>query len=123
MRKIKFRAWDSNAKKLILPNDNCRIHFNEGLPYGILKWDGNILIHEDILMQYTGLKDKNGKEIYEGDIVNADDDVEIVQYEGYGFLPFINQVPCAIDAYSEWEYTTIEIIGNIYENHELLKEE
>jgi hypothetical protein len=74
------------------------------------------------VMQYTGLKDKNGKEIYEGDVVKCDGEVTAVTYEDYGFAPFVYQIPNACDAYSEWEYKSIEVIGNIYENHELLGE-
>lgn len=70
------------------------------------------------LMQYTGLKDKNGKEIYEGDIVypNYDEKNEEVKWDdnSTGYWPFGN---------SDYSISNeeVEVIGNVYENHELLK--
>ena len=100
MREIKFRAWDTQEKRMIYPKT--------GAVNNLESWE--ILQLFDTVMQYTGLKDKNGKEIYEGDIVRI---------AGYGLYevgyPFITLFQ------SHFENDVEEIIGNIYENPELLK--
>jgi hypothetical protein len=104
MREIKFRAWDKENKEW------C-------------EWDdGDIVIHNDgtfepherlVLMQFTGLHDKNGKEIYEGDILSwGAGDKSVVKWEFGGFL--------AGGRFQEISYEKSKIIGNIYENPELL---
>jgi uncharacterized phage protein (TIGR01671 family) len=77
--------------------------------------------------QYTGLKDKDGVEIYEGDIIvgtykDMGTDTGLVVFKGCGFKVEIPNV--GDDELVDWErYSdSIEVIGNIYENPELLKE-
>ena len=110
MREIKFRAWDKETKKMSL--------------YPQLGFNNSVDINEQIrccgkeLMQYTGLKDKNGKEIYEGDIVRGNGLINaVIVYEesatsfladaGFAKLKFANN-------------SLIEVIGNRFENSELL---
>lgn len=111
MREIKFRAWDKINKKMVTRNE-----LNFSIPFDKHN-NGN-----DILMQFTGLKDKNGKEIYEGDILKTDDYIGITSY-GYAEF-FISEIKTKnyIDIYDMIEEQNGEVIGNIYQNPELLKD-
>ena len=114
MREIKFRAWDSVQQKMWF---DMLIDFN-----------GNVLDANEnrnyrmTLMQYTGLKDKNNKEIYEGDIVKF---VEDTLNEIYKASPVIYDEDrfTFLGRYSNdcimHDWHEIEVIGNIYENPEL----
>ena len=123
MREIKFRAWDKltkeivNVKRLDLFNGKVGLGWNE---YDGVTWRD---IKDLELMQYTGLKDKNGREIYEGDIVKGagkNPTIYIVKWlDSYGGFAFIDKEK-AIPAF-EFLINFCEVIGNIYENPELLK--
>ena len=131
MRDIKFRAWYKEK--------NIMVYDNEDDTYGY--WDGccnsNVGMVNSILkskyyenyefMQYTGLKDKNGKEIYEGDILRYSYNISQIEDENY----LVRQNICG------WEMRKnkkkrgqrsfrfaekMEVIGNIYENPELLED-
>lgn len=121
MREIKFRAWDGK-----------RMQYWDSLACASISVPELFISLEfGSLMQYTGLKDKNGKEIYEGDIVKTIND-----YETYGMQAGeINEVYFAFGGFrlkpkyrkgakGFWleDGNDVEIIGNIYENSELLKE-
>jgi len=114
-REIKFRAWnkkDSNLKDRMIQQATIT---NNGL---VVMPDGD---EWDIpLMQYTGLKDKNGKEIYEGDIVmGMHGDTAVigqVRYTEESIYPTYGW-----DIMIQYPQKSIEVIGNIYENPELLK--
>ena len=113
-REIKFRAWDKKEKVM---REQGEIYFNHGLPNTFDIWDS----YE--LMQYTGLKDRNGKEIYEGDIVNYNKEGfhnglnGFVEWFGSGFY-IAKHIP--LFSIVEKFKTDIEIIGNIYQNPEIL---
>jgi uncharacterized phage protein (TIGR01671 family) len=127
MREIKFRAWikgydwleDGDIYKTPHMYNWHSAFFCDCSP--VTCWSDEFPDGEDvILMQYTGLKDKNGKEIYEGDIVrdSGNGDVgEIVWgvYEWYCTLDFGTDLNKAL-------YRHCEVIGNIYENPSLLEE-
>ena len=132
MREIKFRAWGhfgGYAKDNMIQNWQS----SDLIEYVGLDGGGHFEI-----MQYTGLKDKNGKEIYEGDIVEYDDicsDAHILKTgkKDRGVITWIEKrcqlMPQEIREnvkgghyIAHWEFlTSIEVIGNIYENPELLK--
>lgn len=108
-REIKFRAWEFDERKM---------YYN----WPVLKFNGETMypFHPDVdtdreLMQFTGLTDKNGKEIYEGDIVKTAPKVFHKVIFNRGEFQ-ISMVSLAYKRESE-----VEVIGNIYENPELLK--
>jgi len=126
MREIKFRAWDKEKDELIPPEALTEIVWNKSdAPDTIEYNDGEGLWQclDFILMQYTGLKDKSGVEIYEGDIVKYHSGADIVswtkttaKFNVLNFYDASQDCPCC--AFSE--YAELEVIGNIYENPELL---
>ncbi len=126
MREIKFRAWDKGDRKmksvLILQ-----------IGFGATSYDyadDNVAVGTDdsnrVLMQYTGVKDKNGKEIYEGDIVAL---YQFDKKTGKYYHNKGNRVVEWVKSSNGWNFkrigtrknVPIEVIGNIYENPELIK--
>lgn len=132
-KEIKFRAWDKRRKRMrgvmdikYFENGDIRINATEKERnyeplVNMQKYNGKELIEFE-LMQYTGLKDKNGKEIYEGDIVRGndsyDDGREIFGVVDFQDCSFVIKNDCA--THYRWMDYTIEVIGNIYEDGGLL---
>lgn len=125
--KLKFRAWMKQFKKM--DNDIGEMHFEDGE----FKYIGDDVhykrLPEDIiLMQSTGLFDKNGKEIFEGDIVDYKGRKAIVNWHG-SYASFIYRFVDELqERKSEWKplylaYYKFEVVGNVHENKELLEVE
>ena len=130
MRDIKFRVWDKETKHMHICGEDVHdtITFedetNKAYYYNLQNGCGSLREDSDyILMQYTGLKDKNGKEIYEGDIVKsyyyiANEDGT----EGERHVVKLINYDKTLCKYNIDMFENLEIIGNIYDNPELLKE-
>lgn len=138
MRDIKFRVWDKYKKQMYpISSIDYDIFSQEIRIIAVGHRNGMCTSYNknhnsekcDItaleLMQYTGLHDKNGKEIYEGDIVKVDNiDLAIIYFDddrmAWGIKP-INEFYFDSPLLSENISLELRVIGNIYDNSDLLK--
>ena len=119
-REIKFRAWTG----LIMLHDGFAIMNGKVLHHNVggLEFYGE---YEYEIMQFTGLLDKNGKEIYEGDIINAniylnEQDCHDIYFQNGDFRIRWSMFRLSELLESSFNGRKVEVIGNIYENPELL---
>lgn len=132
MKEIKFRFFNQIDKKMYYDDlgmslDGGLIDLGTPMDFADARyWQGE-------LMQYTGLKDKNGKEIYEGDIIGykglypvqekIEECVRVVEdINAFGCYPFNLHTGETFSGWDEYEISDIEVIGNIHENPELLED-
>ena len=122
-REIKFAFWHKQKKEMWSAQS--------------IDWDarevcngGDIAsLNDGVLLQYTGLKDKNGKEIYEGDVVRIwADPKDYNGYKGHNYIGVVEWDEFILgfissDGHGLKDFEFIEIVGNIYENPELLNKE
>lgn len=135
MRSIKFRAWDTKKRKML--NDKTDVYFvvdAEGAVYRSKTcrditdeyyWQvDSEPTDELIVMQFIGLHDKNGKEIFEGDILRSG--TEIISCEFFEEMAMFTIGGFSLKFFdldkNKNKIFDFEVIGNIYENPELLKE-
>jgi uncharacterized phage protein (TIGR01671 family) len=140
-REIKFRAWDKKNSKMInyipvlLLSENAIWTHDLNYFHNTQQWtEDEGMIYDPILMQYTGLKDSKGVEIFEGDIVkyNGFYEGDCFEEEGIGYVLWNEEghSVCYNDRNGEIVYICStwdlaknyggEVIGNIYEHPELL---
>ena len=122
MREIKFRAWDKKNKKWLQADQISEYYAVYSFVDSKDKEWGFEMLGQDIeLMQFTGLKDKNGKESFESDLVKREGEIGVIIWD---------KIEARFRIIIENSYPTrnypldsslFEVIGNIYENPNLLK--
>ncbi len=121
---IKIRVWDVDRKRML---DSENIVFNNGEFYEDYRdFEDGIALKNIVVMQYVGIEDKNGIDIFEKDIVkiNIDDDFDFVG--NIGFVDFSEKereyaIFCDNEPFYRLNGGKLEVIGNIYENKDLLE--
>lgn len=136
-REIKFRCWDKDHKKMIyFDGENYYLNIPTIDPDGYKGWVGMeiketglsssfLYSSQDVLMQYTGLKDKNGKDVFEGDVVKTRFGNGLIKWSDRGgsfVWKVVGGETYIVDGFRDASNNNeVEVIGNIHESPELLK--
>lgn len=135
-REIKFRGQTRRKGERIInmAGDKCEANWvyggifpqNNGGDFAIIYEQPSCekrVVYADTVGQYIGVPDKNGKEIYEGDIVLIDDEDEyfVVEWDNDTARFVMNSGTLTVDFDNYWGYQ-VEVVGNVYENADLWKE-
>lgn len=131
MREHKYRAWDTSRKKMYSAEElgvDQETLSADGRGFVNISGDSTRLsqFHTHLLpLEYTGLKDKNGKEGYLHDLVKLSGAVWQIVWDDYYVCYMLHKVTGehAMKEIPGWNIRNSEIIGNIYENPELIKKE
>ena len=139
MREIKFRAWDKEKEKMVIAAWRMSMNLNGNIYWKVDHYDGNFNLKEReetdgnnrfTLMQFTGLHNKNGQEIYEGDIckysyinpMTREERTFVWKVEWSNGAYWLHSIDDSLQDTLLWiQHKEIEVIGNIYENPELLE--
>jgi len=126
MREIKFRAWHDKDKEMVCFKNDRLVNDQYQMQHLAHLINGD---YGDVLMQFTGLKDKNGVELYDRDIIQSLHFIDHLGVENY--LRFVVRWSESFKGWVAvmgdgtemqiWVYAEFKVIGNIHENPELLK--
>ena len=124
-QEVKYRVWDHFNKKMVTMEDGLELVNGAGDKFhaDIFTFPDDCTEHP--LMQYTGLKDRDNKEVYVNDFVEYSGHISLITFPDNEFQPiFYNEV---LQEYSGLAflkgYSNFKVVGNLYENPELLEEE
>lgn len=124
----KYRVWNTEKKIMCYDNEDDGATFWDGAygsDVGLInsRLDLPDCIRKYEYMQYIGIKDKNGKEIYEKDIalIDGEDEYFVVEWDNDTARFVMNSETLTVNLDNYWGYQ-VEIVGNVYENADLWKE-